>query len=744
MSEYLSSRSAKRGVFLLIVFLVIALAIVFALFKLQIVNYNEYQQYVIDQMTVETNVNPLRGNIYDSTGKVIATNKTVWVLYLCPKNIKDPELIAKGISEITGLNYETVLSKAKKKGYKYQILNNSLDKEAADKIREYIDKFSLEEQIKLNASSKRYYPYSSLASHTIGFVNADGIGIYGLEKVYNNILEGTSGKYITAQDAKSNDMPFQYEEYIEDENGYNLCTTIDYYIQKQLEVQLKEAAIESGAQNRATGIVMNPKTGAIYAMATYPYFDLNNPYTLDSLSQNKLDKITKDTKEYRQEYLDLLFRMWSNKAVTELYEPGSTFKLVTTSVALQEGAASLETGFTCRGSLKIDGYYRAISCHKRTGHGNITFAQALQQSCNPAMMTLAMRIGKGVFYSYFERFGYMDKTGIDLPSEANGYYHSYNDFSNVSLAVYSFGQTFKTTAIQQLRAICTVANGGYSITPHLLDSIVDNDGNVIYEYKMPEADSVLDSKVCATISQILKEGVDGEGGAKNAYVAGYSIAAKTGTSEKKDKYDASGNTSYRVSSCVAYAPSEDAQVAVIIIVDEPSIGSAYGSVVAAPYVSRLMELILPYMGVEPKYSETDIENRQINIDDYVGLTVEKAIALLKEQKIKYEVIGNGETVISQIPTRNSFIYEKTGRIILYTTSNTEDVMVSTVPDLIGKTAKEANILLSYNNLNIKIIGNKNFTYGDSIRVVSQYPQSGVQIKSGEVVTIYLMHTDEKE
>lgn len=744
MSEYLSSRSAKRGVFLLIVFLVIALAIVFALFKLQIVNYNEYQQYVIDQMTVETNVNPLRGNIYDSTGKVIATNKTVWVLYLCPKNVKDPEFIAKGISEITGMNYETVLSKAKKKGYKYQILNNSLDKETADKIREYIDRYSLEEQIKLNASAKRYYPYSSLASHTIGFVNADGIGIYGLEKVYNNILEGTSGKYITAQDAKSNDMPFQYEEYIEDENGYNLCTTIDYYIQKQLEVQLKEAAIESGAQNRATGIVMNPKTGAIYAMATYPYFDLNNPYTLDSLSQNKLDKITKDTKEYRQEYLDLLFRMWSNKAVTELYEPGSTFKLVTTSVALQEGAASLETGFTCRGSLKIDGYYRAISCHKRTGHGNITFAQALQQSCNPAMMTLAMRIGKGVFYSYFERFGYMDKTGIDLPSEANGYYHSYNDFSNVSLAVYSFGQTFKTTAIQQLRAICTVANGGYSITPHLLDSIVDNDGNVIYEYKMPEADTVLDSKVCATISQILKEGVDGEGGAKNAYVAGYSIAAKTGTSEKKDKYDASGNTSYRVSSCVAYAPSEDAQVAVIIIVDEPSIGSAYGSVVAAPYVSRLMELILPYMGVEPKYSETDIENRQINVDDYVGFTVEKAIALLKEQKIKYEVIGNGETVISQIPTRNSFIYEKTGRIILYTTSNTEDVMVSTVPDLIGKTAKEANILLSYNNLNIKIIGNKNFTYGDSIRVVSQYPQSGVQIKSGEVVTIYLMHTDEKE
>ena len=744
MNENLSNIGTRRGVILLLFFVLFALIITFSLFKIQIINYDMYKDYVFDQMTVETKVNPLRGNIYDSTGKIIATNKTVWVLYVCPKNIKDAEFVSKGLSEITDIDYDTILKKAKKRGYKYQVIYNSIDKETADKIREFINKYSLEEQIKLNASTKRYYPYSTLASHTLGFVNADGVGIYGLEKVYNNILEGVNGKYITAQDAKSNDMPFQYEEYIEDENGYNITTTLDYYIQHQLELQLKNAYIESGAQNRATGIVMNPQTGAIYAMATYPSFDLNYPYTLDEQSQNKLDLIEKDTKDYRQEYLNLLFRMWSNKAVSELYEPGSTFKLVTTSVALQERVADLNSRFTCSGALKIEGYYRAINCHKRKGHGNIDFAQALQQSCNPAMMTMSLRIGKSIFYRYFESFGYKGKTGIDLPSEALGYSHSYDDFSNVSLAVYSFGQTFKTTAIQQLRAVCAVANGGYLVTPHLLSNVVDNDGNVIYSNSASEKEKILDTNVCQTISQILKEGVDGDGGAKNAYVPGYSIAAKTGTSEKKDKYDASGNTSYRVSSCIAYAPSENAQVAVIILVDEPTIGSAYGSVVAAPYVSKLMEQVLPYMGIEPRYSETDEEHKQIIVKDYIGYSIKDIEKELKKEGIAYELIGDGETVISQMPIANSLIYAKTGKILLYTTNNEEDVLVATVPDLIGRTPMEANIIISNSGLNIKISGSKNFAEGSELKVISQYPSAGEKIKVGEVVTITLLHTDEKE
>lgn len=738
----ISIKMMKRGAILLIAFSFVCIIIAVSLFKLQILGYDEYQNDVLEQLTVETNVNPLRGNIIDRNGNILATNKTVWILYLLPRNIENPEFIAKNISEITGINYEIVLDKAKKTGYKYQIIHNSLDKDATNKIREFIDKYDLTDQIQLNASAKRYYPYTSLAAHTLGFVNADGIGIYGLEKVYNNILEGTSGKYITAQNAQSGDMPFQYEKYIESEDGYNLVSTIDLYIQYQLEAQLELAAIESGAQNRAAGIVMNPKTGEIYAMAVYPDFDLNDPYTLDISSQEKLNTYEKGTKEYKNEYLNLLFTMWNNKAVTELYEPGSTFKLVTTSVALQEGVASLNNSFHCSGSLKIDGFYRAISCHKRTGHGTVTFAEALQQSCNPSMMTLASRIGKEKFYEYFKRFGYTQKTGIDLPSEASGYYHSYDDFSNVSLAVYSFGQTFKTTPIQQLRAISVVANGGYLITPHLIKEIVDNEGNTIYKYNEEKGEQIISTEVSKTISQILKEGVDGAGGAKNAYVAGYSIAAKTGTSEKKDKYDENGNTSYRVSSCVAYAPTEDAQVAVIIIVDEPTVGSKYGSVVAAPYVSNLMELILPYLGVEATFSESDKEHEQVKVPNIDNLGVNEAVEALKKLEIEYEIIGDGDTVTGQMPSANSIIYKKTGKVLIYT--NGSAMTHNKIPNVVGKSAEEANKVLASYGFNIKIDGVTNFSVGQGAYVIAQYPMADTFYENGGVVTITILYTDEKD
>ncbi len=737
-----NTKIAKRGVFLLFFFAFLSLVVAVTLFKIQILGYDDYQMRVIEQMTVETRVNPLRGIIYDRNGTVLASNKTVWVLYLKPKKITDAEFIAREVSKIIDCEYDAILEKAKKTGYKYQIIDTDLDENEAKEVRKLISEHGLEEQIELNASSQRYYPMSSLCSHALGFVNADGKGIYGLEKVYNNILEGTSGKYITAQDAQSNDMPFQYETYIENENGLNLVSTIDTYIQYQLELQLRDAAIESGAQNRAAGIVMNPKTGEIYAMAVYPSFDLNDPYTLDSDSQETLNAYQKDTKEYRNAYLNLLYTMWNNKAVTELYEPGSTFKLVTTSVALETNAASLANSFTCTGALKIDGYYRAISCHKRKGHGNLTFAEALQQSCNPSMMRLAFAIGNERFYNYFKRFGYTEKTGIDLPSEAKGYYHKYEDFSNVSLAVYSFGQTFKTTAIQQLRAISVVANGGKLVEPHLLKEIVDDEGNVVYEYKNENSEQIISKEVSETISLILKEGVEGEGGAKNAYVAGYSVAAKTGTSEKKDKYDENGNTSYRVSSCIAYAPSEDAQVAVIILVDEPTVGSKYGSVVAAPYVGNLLDAILPYMGVEANYNENDIEHEEIKVPNLIGKGLDEIKTELKELGVNYEILGNGSTAISQMPMPNNEMYKKTGKILIYTSKDLETH--TNVPSVIGKTAQEANLILTNAGLNIAIEGGKNFVFGEKALVVEQSIMEGESVPIGTVVKIKILFTDEEE
>ena len=737
----LSKKKLKRSIFMLFVFFVVGIIIAAKLFEIQILGHDSYQKEVIDQLTVETKVNPERGIIYDRNGQVLASNKTVWTLYICPKNIKNREFIADNLSKITGKSYEEILKKTEKTGYKYQVIDEDLDELAAKEVRKLIDNNGLTEEIKLNASTKRYYPFSTLAAHSLGFVNSDGVGIYGLEKVYNNILEGKNGKYVTAQNAQGGDMPFQYEQYIEDANGYNLVTTIDLYIQYQLEAQLKAASIESGAQNRSAGIVMNPKTGEIYAMAVYPSFDLNDPYTLDSLSQEKLNQLNKDTPEYRNTYLNSLFSMWNNKAVTELYEPGSTFKLITTSVALEEKTATLKNVFTCTGSLKVDGFYRAISCHKRTGHGTINFAQALQQSCNPSMMRLAFGIGRERFYDYFCRFGYTSKTGIDVPSEATGYYHSYNDFSNVSLAVYSFGQTFKTTAIQQIRAISAVANGGYLVTPHFIKSIVDNNGKTVYDAKVEKTEQVISEEVSQTISQILKEGVDGEGGAKNAYVAGYSVAAKTGTSEKKDKYDENGNTSYRVSSCIAYAPSEDAQVAIIILVDEPTVGSKYGSVVAAPYVSALLDSILPYMGYEANYTEKDKEYEQISVDNYIGLDIEAVEEQLKNEKIAYEIVGDGPTVITQMPRENSLIYKNSGKIILYTDTDTEQ-RTEIVPNVIGKSPAVANALLINSGFNVKIKGGHSFKYGQGAVVVSQEYCEGTQLARGTVITIEVLYTDE--
>lgn len=735
----MNNKLRRRSSILFLVFIIISLIVAIALFKLQIISYDLYQEEVLNQLTVETRVNPERGTIYDRNWKILATNETVWVLYAMPKNIKNPDEIASEIAKILSTDYEKVYKKIVNKSYKYQIINNKISESDAQKIRIYIDENGLEDELQLSASTKRYYPYSTLASHTLGFVNSDGIGIYGLEKTYNNVLEGTSGKYITAQNAQSGDMPFQFEEYLESENSYSIVSTIDLYMQYQLEAQLKKASIEAGAQNRATGIIMNPKTGEIYAMATYPSFDLNDPYQLDESSQNKLDEYEKGTKEYKNQYLELLYSMWKNKAITELYEPGSTFKLFTTSVALQENAATLKNSYSCSGSLKIDGFYRAISCHKRTGHGTLSFAEALQQSCNPSMMKIAFSIGKNKFYTYFQRFGYTGKTGIDLPSEAKGYYHEYDEFSNVSLAVYSFGQTFKTTPIQQLRAISVVANGGELITPHLLKEIVDKNGEVVYEYEDGNKEKILDTSVCKDISLILKEGVDGLGGAQNAYVAGYSIAAKTGTSEKKDKYDENGNTPYRVSSCIAYAPSEDAEISMIFIVDEPTVGSAYGSVVAAPYVSRLMELILPYLGVEPSYDTSNEEYAKISVPNLENLEINYAKENLEKLGISYEIIGNGSYVKGQFPKNGNEIFIKSGKVYLYTEKEANQY---TVPNVVGKTPEEANKILVNAGFNVKIVGNYNNS--NTTKVVAQFPYGGTIAQKGEIITIEVLCFDENE
>ncbi len=746
-------------------FVVVGAVMIGALANLQITNHAYYKTKVLDQMTVSTEVNPERGTIYDCNGSILAANASNYLIFISPQDIIDAmeesedkeetvytwtdsegkteddlpmnELIAKGLSEILEMDEGEILEKAALKGRRYEVIKKEVDEASAEKVREFISEYKLTRQIYLRASTVRTYPYSDLASQVIGFVNKDGTGVYGIESYYNNLLEGTSGKYIAAQDAHSQDMPFEYESYIDAENGYDIETTLDVYIQYELENQLKATYEDNAPNERVTGIVMNVNTGAILAMGTYPTFDLNDPYTLDPDSLAKLSGLDPESEEYTEKKYDLLYNMWSNKAVNGLYEPGSTFKIITSVMAFDESVVTVNDGFYCSGEHFVKGY-GDVSCHKAGGHGQLSFAEGLQQSCNPVMMILGERLGTTRFYNYFKSFGYLGRTGIDLPAEAAPIVTPEKDFTGVSLAVYSFGQTFKTTAIQQIRAVAAAANGGYLVTPHILKSIKDSDGNVVAEYNAEPERQVVSTAATETVTQILEAGVSGNGGAKNAYVKGYKVAAKTGTSEKRDKFDENGQKSYRVGSTVAYAPAEDPEIACIIVVDEPSNGVVYGSRVAAPYVSELLSFVLPYLGYEPEYTDKDLEKVEVVVPNCVDSTVEAAKSDLEWREIDCEIVGDGSIVTGQLPAAGESISQSKGRVILYTGGETPKATVK-VPDLIGKTAEAANRILVNAGLNIRLTGAEG--QQDGAIVINQSIGAETAVPEGTVVEIELRYMD---
>ena len=756
-------------------FLLIAAWVVGRLASYQIKNHDYYQSKVLNQLTIQTEVTPERGTITDRNGNILATNITVYNVILSPYDIithmqkdseknsdNDPEndvhyeytdsdyginysgrqlddMIAEVLSKYLDVDKSSILEKTAKVNRYYEVVKKNVDADIAEKIETFIAQFDLKKDIYFVASSKRYYPKGDLACHVIGFTNSDGVGIYGLEAYYNNLLEGTSGRYILAQDGKKNDMPFEYERFIEAENGYNITTTLDMYIQYELENQLEKTFNESGAGDRVCGMVYDVDTGEVLAMATYPSFDLNDPYTIDEYSQAELDAsgLKEGTDEYKTEYNRLMYRMWNNKCLTETYEPGSTFKVVTSSMALEEGVVTPESPFYCAGSLMVEGWSKPISCANHNGHGAVTFRTGLQQSCNPTLMQVAALIGRERFYYYFKAFGYGGKTGIDLPGEVGSIYASYENFSGVSLAVYSFGQTFKTTPVQQLRAITVVANGGYLVTPHLLREITDDDGNVIQTYESEPVRQVVSENTCKTLTDILEEGVATDGAAKNAYVKGYRVAAKTGTSEKKDEFDENGNTPYRVGSTAAFAPADDPQISALIMVDKPLKSAVYGGTVAAPYISNLLSYVLPYIGVEPQYTTEELAKLDITLSSYVGATVENAINDLSWRGFSYEIIGDGDTVTAQIPEAGSKISSDTGLLILYTGEETPANTVE-VPDLMGMSAYNANNAAVSLDLNVTFYGSTN---GSTATVINQYPAAGTKVPRGTIIEIELRHLD---
>jgi stage V sporulation protein D (sporulation-specific penicillin-binding protein) len=738
----------KRSILVIVILLALFAVVSVNLFKLQIIEYDEHQAAVLNQMLSETSVKASRGKIYDANMNVLATNTTAYRVFVDPSKITDygtKLLISENLSTILEVDYNKILgilTNEKNAKMRDITIKHNVDEDTANLVREFIAANKLSTQIYLAPGSMRYYTYGDLASHVIGFTNIDGVGQYGIERVYNEYLTGIDGKILTAHDAHGNDMPYKYEVNIAEQNGLNAVSTLDMRIQYELENQLKAAYENSAAGNRVTGIVMDVKTGAVKAMGTYPDFDCNTPRVLNDEFAAELaaSGYSEGSEEYNSLYYELLYEMWNNKAVNDLYEPGSTFKVITSAIAIEEKKVKLTDTFYCSGSHKVDGYPKPIHCHKRTGHGLVSFVVGLQQSCNPTLMMLADRIGEDTFYKYFEAFGYRDKTGIDLPGESLGITHTKEGFNNVELAVYSFGQTFKVTPIQQLSAICAIANGGYVVKPHVVSKLIDDDGNTIVAFDETAKRQVVSSETCKTLTEILADGVAGNGGAKNAYVKGYSVAAKTGTSEKRDTADKYGEYSLRVGSCVAFAPANDPAIAAIIVVDEPMKGNVYGSVVAAPYISKLLENVLPYMGIEPHYTEEELASMEVPISDYTGVAATDAAAELSKKGIACEIIGNGKAVKTQIPKSGSMLSTETGKVFLYTGDSYPEQTV-TVPDLVGRTAAAANKIGVNSGLNVSIVGAQNYDSGSGAVVISQTPAAGTKLNRGDIVTIDVRHLD---
>ena len=748
----------RGGVVLLIVGLLFSLLLL-RILLLQTVDFERYQQQVIDQITTTVTIPAERGTIYDRNGRVLATNVTTYTVSIAPSVIQTKqreldkkldkkeiseseyvdyrEVIASGLSEILGVTEEKMREHIGKTHLLGREIKKNVDEEIAYRVRELIAEYELEDMVFLVATSSRYYPYKTLAAQTIGFVGSDGSGLYGLELQYNSTLKGVDGVYVTARDSEGMEMPYEYEKYVEAINGGNLVTTTDAFIQAALDEQVSAAYIESAGQNRACGMVIDVNTGAVLAMSTYPSFDLNDAWTLDADSQAKLDASGLDpsSDEYYRLQAELRQVMWSNKAITEVYIPGSTFKPITAAIALEENAVTVDQVFNCPGYYTILG--TKIRCHKTTGHGTLNFAEGLQQSCNPILMTVGQSIGRDAFYRYFKAFGYLEKTGIDFPGEGNSIFYTEESFSLINLATASFGQNFKISLLQHMTAISAVANGGDLVTPYFVEEITDNGGNVIYTHEPEIKRQVISSSVSETVCDILEKGVSGNGGAKNAYVMGYKIAAKTGTSEKI------GDNDGYICSCVAFAPSDDAQIAVIIMVDEPTEGSLYGSTVAAPYIAKFMETVLPYLGVEAEYTEAELERLAVKVSSYRGWSLSKATEYATSAGLSVTVVGSGDTVTSQIPEAGSYVEKSSGRIILYTNGETPEEMV-TVPDVVGKTAVAANSSIVSKGLNIKIEGTKNYLTGTGATAVEQFPAAGETVPVGTVITVTFRYLGDED
>ncbi len=723
----------KRSAILLVIILALGFGTaMFRLGYLQIFMADELQQKATAQQLTDTTLSAKRGTIYDRNREILAESATVWRVVLAPVYLETDEerrIVSRGLSEILDIDEETIFEKSKQSSY-YVEIKRQIESDTRQEILDFCEKLSDEYDINSNSiylldNYKRYYYKNALASSVIGFTGSDDQGLSGIEYQYDELLTGTPGRLVTATNSIGTEMPFKYSQNIDAVDGSSLVLTIDSNIQAIVEKYLQEGIEDHEVANRAVSIVMDVNTGEVLAMASVGGFDLNDPYTLDDSILAEIAKLPEDKRLEAESAA--LQKMWRNKAVSDTYYPGSVFKMFTAAMALEEDLVSEESSFYCPGHYTVTG--EVIHCHLRSGHGTQNFRDCIKNSCNPAFMQIGELLGAEKFWKYYQAFGFSERTGIDLPGEAEDIFFSEDgSMLPVNLATASFGQNFAVTPIQMATAVCAIANGGYIVQPHVVSQVLDSEGNVQSIVSNEAKRQAISSETAAHIADILEENaVSGSG--SNGYVAGYRVAGKTGTTEKKIDENGDGIDDYIASFC-GFAPAENAEVVCLVFFDTPTGAAYYGSQVAAPVFAKIMSEVLPYLEVATEYTDEEIESLDKTTGNYVGMTTDEAIAAIEEDGFTVTVMGYGEKVLAQVP-HASMPIPQGGNVVVYTDEDSAQIQ-STVPDFKGYSINDVNYLASLENLNVSITGATNSAM---CYATSQSVAPGTLVSPGTVIKV---------
>lgn len=723
----------KRILIMAVVIIFLMTTTVARVFYLTIVRGEELSEKAETQQLKDTEITAMRGTIYDSNGNVLAQSASVWNVFIDPLNIKDKQrdLIVDEFANLFGYDADE-----KKEFYDrtthqnhYELVEKKVENNIKEKLSKFVSKNELGGCIGTEQTTKRYYPYGTLASSVIGFTGADDQGLSGIEAYYDEQLTGTNGRIITAKDAKSNNIANDYETSIAATDGDSIVLTINQTIQYYLEKGLRETMNEYQAKG-AYGVVMNCNTGAVLAMSSLPDYDCNEPYKLTYSKDKKAIKKLSDKTAKQEAESAAVQNQWRNFTVSDTYVPGSFFKTFVASAALEENVVNLNTTYNCTGSIQVDKY--KMKCHYHPGHGTQTLTQGLENSCNPFFITIGQKLGVHNYFKYFDAFGFTQKTNIDLPGEASPQYYKEDQYGIVELSSASFGQTNSLTPIQVCTGLCAIANGGKLLQPYLVSSIADANGKTVKKTQTKEIRQVISADTSEKVRKMMKSVVD-NGTGKNGYVAGYSVGGKTGTSTKLGESKNGEGDKYIVS-FGAIAPSDDPEIAMLIIVDEPN-QDLGGGALCAPIAAQVTQEAMNVLGIEPKYNDSEMKDLSKQTPNVVGKSLDEAKKTLEENNLNFVVVGDDSTVTRQCPSGADTI-PNGGTVYLYTDDSEKQTV--NVPNFSGLTVNEAKDLASSSNLNIQIAGNS--MSSGTVVAYRQSEETQAKVEKGTVVTVTFKNT----